>query len=69
MSTPHDTSPGPRHRDDAGAEDRLGTMLRLVEIDACLRHASVEIESSRRTARDLDPMFYQKLADSRRNAA
>jgi len=40
-----------------------------LEIDACLRHASAEFESIRRSARDLDPMFYQKLADSRRNAA
>mgnify|MGYP001413779927 CR=1 FL=1 len=38
-------------------------------VDAYLQQASAEFESLRRVARARDPMFYQKLADSRRSAA
>lgn len=39
------------------------------EIDDYLQRASAEFDAIRRSARDHDPMFYQKLADSRRTAA
>lgn len=38
-------------------------------VDDYLQHASSEFEAMRTAARDQDPMFYQKLADSRRSAA
>ena len=40
-----------------------------IEMDDYLQRASAEFDAIRRSARDNDPMFYQKLADSRRSAA
>ncbi len=37
------------------------------EVDTYLQNAKSECETMRQTARDTDPMFYQKLADARRN--
>jgi uncharacterized protein (DUF433 family) len=39
------------------------------EVDAYLEEAKAEFEALRETAREQDPMFYQKLADARRRAA
>ncbi|TVR60419.1 MAG: DUF433 domain-containing protein [Candidatus Competibacteraceae bacterium] len=39
------------------------------EIDAYLKAAEAEFEALRQAARERDPMFYQKLADVRRQAA
>jgi uncharacterized protein (DUF433 family) len=39
------------------------------EIDGYLKAAEAEFEAMRQTAREQDPMFYQKLADVRRQAA
>jgi uncharacterized protein (DUF433 family) len=39
------------------------------EIDTYLRAADAEIGVLRKTSRESDPMFYQKLADLRRQAA
>ncbi len=39
------------------------------EIDAYLKAAEVEFEALRQATREQDPMFYQKLADVRRQAA
>jgi hypothetical protein len=39
------------------------------EVDAYLERAEAEFQGMRRTAREQDPMFYQKLADARRRAA
>ncbi|MEZ5583043.1 MAG: DUF433 domain-containing protein [Candidatus Competibacteraceae bacterium] len=38
-------------------------------IDAYLNAADAEFDALRQTAREQDPMFYQKLADARRRAA
>ena len=38
-------------------------------IDAYLKAADAEFEAMRRASREQDPMFYQKLADLRRQAA
>ena len=38
-------------------------------IDAYLKAADAEFEAMRQAAREQDPMFYQKLADLRRQAA
>jgi uncharacterized protein (DUF433 family) len=35
------------------------------EVDTYLRKSQGEAEAARRSARDADPMFYQKLADAR----
>ncbi len=40
-----------------------------LEVDAYLAETEVECETMRQTAREQDPMFYQKLADARRRAA
>lgn len=37
-----------------------------IEIDAHLEKGKVDFEIMRRKAREADPMFYQKLADARR---
>lgn len=37
------------------------------EIDAYLSSRQLEFASKRQTSRDADPMFYQKLADAKRN--
>ena len=39
------------------------------EIDAYLNAAEAEFEALRQATREQDPMFYQKLADVRRQAA
>ena len=39
------------------------------EVDAYLEQAETEFEALREAAREQDPMFYQKLADVRRQAA
>lgn len=39
------------------------------DIDVYLKAAETEYEAMRQAARQQDPMFYQKLADSRRQAA
>ena len=39
------------------------------EVDAYLEEAKAEFEALREEAREQDPMFYQKLADARRQAA
>jgi uncharacterized protein (DUF433 family) len=39
------------------------------EIDAYLKAAEAEFEALRQAAREQDPMFHQKLADVRRQAA
>jgi uncharacterized protein (DUF433 family) len=39
------------------------------EIDAHLKAAEAEFEAMRQATREQDPMFYQKLADLRRQAA
>ena len=39
------------------------------EIDVYLKEAEAEFEAMRQAARKQDPMFYQKLADARRQAA
>jgi uncharacterized protein (DUF433 family) len=36
------------------------------EIDGYLEHRRAEYEATRQAARDADPMFYQKMADARR---
>ena len=36
------------------------------DVDAYLARARVDFEIARQAARDADPMFYQKLADTRR---
>ena len=38
------------------------------DVDAYLARARVDFEIARQAARDADPMFYQKLADTRRTA-
>ena len=38
-------------------------------VDAYLEQAETEFEALRKAAREQDPMFYQKLADVRRQAA
>ena len=43
-------------------------LARQTEIDAYLAKAKVDFETQRRALRKTDPMFYQKLADSRRQA-
>lgn len=40
-----------------------------MEIDEHLQRASAEFDAIRRSAKDRDPMSYQKLADRRRSAA
>ncbi|MEM4847380.1 MAG: DUF433 domain-containing protein [Thermosphaera sp.] len=37
------------------------------EVDAYLARGEAELEALRRASREADPMFYQKLADARRN--
>lgn len=37
------------------------------EIDAYLEDAKADFEAMRQASREADPMFYQKLADSRRH--
>jgi uncharacterized protein (DUF433 family) len=39
------------------------------EIDVYLKEAEAEFEAMRQAARKQDPMFYQRLADARRQAA
>lgn len=39
------------------------------EVDAYLEQAETEFEALRKAAREQDPMFYQKLANVRRQAA
>ncbi len=39
------------------------------EVDAYLEEAEAEFEALREAAREQDPMFYQKLADTHRRAA
>ena len=36
------------------------------DVDAYLARARADFETARQAARDADPMFYQKLADTRR---
>jgi uncharacterized protein (DUF433 family) len=38
------------------------------EIDAYLARAKADFEAMRQASRDADPMFYQKLAEARRQA-
>jgi uncharacterized protein (DUF433 family) len=38
------------------------------DIDAYLAQVKADFEAMRQAARDADPMFYQKLADARRQA-
>jgi len=38
------------------------------DIDAYLAQAKADFEAMRQAARDAEPMFYQKLADARRQA-
>ncbi len=38
------------------------------DIDTYLAQAKADFEAQRQAARDADPMFYQKLADARRQA-
>lgn len=37
------------------------------EINAYLKKAEADFEAMRQSSREADPMFYQKLADARRN--
>jgi len=39
-----------------------------LDIDAYLAQAKADFEAMRQAARDAEPMFYQKLADARRQA-
>ena len=39
------------------------------EVDAYLEQSEIEFEAMRKASREQDPMFYQKLADARRQAA
>jgi uncharacterized protein (DUF433 family) len=41
-------------------------LARRAEIDAYLEQSRAEFATLRRAAREADPMFYQKLADARR---
>lgn len=40
-----------------------------LEIDAYLKAAEAELEAMRRSTREQDPMFYQKLANAREQVA
>jgi uncharacterized protein (DUF433 family) len=39
------------------------------EIDRCLEQQRREFDTARATARDSDPMFYQKLADAKKQTS
>lgn len=39
------------------------------KVDAYVKRADVELEAMRQETREQDPMFYQKLADARRQVA